>query len=70
MNRWSMILDDLIIASQLREKLICKVKTEALVQNVTLFAIDTTPRGLYFNGSIHNGPIYKSRAECSAHEAY
>ena len=62
--------DDLIITSKLSERLICREKTEVLVQDDTFFAIDTTSQGPYVNGPTHNRTIYKGRAKCSAHEVY
>ena len=65
-----MTLNDPIIVSRSSEKPICKMKTKALVQNNTLFAINIAPRGPYLKGLTRNGPIFKSQAKCSACGAY
>ena len=70
-----MIPDDLIITRRSSERPICRVTTEALVQNDTLLAIDTAPlkalpQWPYFDCLTHDGLSYEGRAECLAHRAY
>ena len=55
--------DDLIIPRKSSERPICRVKTEARVQNDTLLAIDTVPpkalpQWPYFDCPTYDGPTY------------